>query len=545
LDHSEPSKYLARKKNYPGKSTEEVNLLEFELLEAEIKDTLLGTEGILVRFDNKIVVFYQKGDAELFQEILRFKRTNPLNSSSLAISQFVQWEQSDVIVDILYEQNFQSCLTYQVDQKDIVQRFNFMTELIKRNLILVFEISIYNPKDRFVLLYSSFETNAREAERLQFRFQLTSECIKKHIPEFNEVPTDLKMPGFWGRSASTKVALEFYNHRNYTTSKRSVPFTFAAISDFKGGDVSGLGNRRVKEHFFSAENKNQLLHSIVASCYLGIRYHNSKRMTINELLDSKVFSGYYALHDDSVHRLSPGMKEAPNTHGTKLFLKMWAEKISLHKLPLSEIQMYFGESIGFYFGWLEFYTKWFMYLAVIGIVAFIYGIIALFFQKVKAITVFDNEATPIFAFIISVWSLLFLKYWKRRAHHYSFVWDTDNFDKVEVVRIQHVTSAVRISPITGKKEEYEPANKKRMRKFVAGSVMTLAFLLLCGVIAGNIAFAGYMEEILSLSATSGIITSSVFNVLQILVVAPLYNSITMALNKFENYKTNTAYLSNY
>jgi hypothetical protein len=533
--------------NYPGKLLEEVNLLEYQSLENEIKNTVLGTDGIFIRLENKLCVFYQSGDVELFEEILRFKRASPNNNSDHALTHFIQWENSDIIVDILYEQNYQSCITYQIDDKAArngERRFQFLAELLKKDLILVFEISVFDPKDRFVVVYSSFESNAREAERLQFRFQLTNECIQRHIPALTEAPIDLKSPGFWGKSGSTKVALEFFDHRSDRTSKRSVPFVFRSIADFKGGDISVLGHRRVKEHFFSAENKNQLLHSIVSSCYLNIRYRSSKKTSIVELLDDEVFSGYYALHDDSIHRLTRGMKEAPNTHDTKLFLKMWAEKISLNALPLSEIRSYFGESIGFYFGWLDFYTKWLVYLSVIGICSFLYGCFSLVYQRASAITIFDNESTPIFAFAISIWSLLFLKYWKRKAHYLSFVWDMDNYEIVEQTRIQYFTSAVRKSPITGKQEEYEPALKRRLRKLVAASAMMLAFAFVCAFIAANIAFTAMLVENEYFSSTSGIVASSFFAVLQIFVVSPLYNHLVVLLNQFENYKTKSAYLNN-
>jgi hypothetical protein len=545
IDHSKPSKYHARKDNHPTLTLPEIDELEYTQLVNEIKETMLGIEAIFVRYDNKLVLFYDKGDVELFEEIMNFKKSSPLHSSDMAMTKYVQWEHSDVFVDILYEQNFQSCMTFERGEDPIVHdmRTKFLLELLKKNLFLVMEISVYDPKQRFVLVYSSFETNAREAERLQFRFQLTEECIKRHIPAFCESHQDLKTPSFWGRSTSTKFAMSFYNTKETSVHKRSVPFVFSAIADYKGGNVETLGHRRVKEHFFSPENRNQLLHSIVSSCHLGIKYHNSKRMTIIELLDCKVFSGYFALHDDSVHRVTADMKEPPKLVATKLGLKMWAERISFSKLPLSSIRTYFGESIGFYFGWLEFYTIWFGYLAVIGVISFIYGIVALAYQRARAITIFDNEATPVFAFLINVWSLLFLKFWKRKAHYLSFLWDMDNFEKLEQRRIQHVTSAQRISAITGKKEDYEPVNKARARKLIAGIIMLIAFAILCAMIAGNIALFGFLDSVDSLSSTASIITSSLFAVFQILIVAPIYNQLTLFLNNFENYLTNTAYLS--
>ncbi len=39
--------------------------------------------------------------------------------------------------------------------------------------------------------------------------------------------------------------------------------------------------------------------------------------------------------------------------------------------PMRDIRLYFGEYIALYFSWLAFYTRWLVYPAVVGTIAFI------------------------------------------------------------------------------------------------------------------------------------------------------------------------------
>lgn len=95
--------------------------------------------------------------------------------------------------------------------------------------------------------------------------------------------------------------------------------------------------------------------------------------------------------------------------------------------PLDRIAAYFGETIAFYFAWLEFYTRWLVLPAIIGIFLFLgqlyYGGI-------------DMVYVPLFSLTTALWSILFLECWKRRNAELAQRWGVLHYEDEEAVRPQ-------------------------------------------------------------------------------------------------------------
>lgn len=93
--------------------------------------------------------------------------------------------------------------------------------------------------------------------------------------------------------------------------------------------------------------------------------------------------------------------------------------------PLDRIASYFGESIAFYFAWLEFYTQWLLPPAVVGVLLFIgqlyYGTI-------------DVAYAPLFSLFVALWAILLLEFWKRRNAELAQRWGVLHYENEEVVR---------------------------------------------------------------------------------------------------------------
>jgi hypothetical protein len=95
--------------------------------------------------------------------------------------------------------------------------------------------------------------------------------------------------------------------------------------------------------------------------------------------------------------------------------------------PLDRIAAYFGETTAFYFGWLEFYTRWLLLPAVAGVL--------LFLAQMYHGTL-DVPYVPLFSLFMAVWSILFLEFWKRRNAELAQRWGVLNYEDEEVVRPQ-------------------------------------------------------------------------------------------------------------
>ena len=60
----------------------------------------------------------------------------------------------------------------------------------------------------------------------------------------------------------------------------------------------------------------------------------------------------------------------------QLLYETWARPTQWHCCqPLDDIRKYFGNKIGIYFAWLDFYTKMLVPAAVVGVTVVVYGLV--------------------------------------------------------------------------------------------------------------------------------------------------------------------------
>ena len=418
-----------------------------------------------------------------------------------------------------------------------------MLQLLNNGLFLVIELSIFENSERFVQIAASFEVLCRQAEVQGLRFPLSHDTLSKLIP-------DISPPQF---EQDTIPALNgMQNHElSELMRKRSIPFRFTEIRAFKDGDFQMLGYSQVKLDFLSKKTRLYLTGSILSSSTVAVQLNNSKLSSLPRLLQIGVYNAYYALHDNSLHHFRMHKIYQNIPRGTRAFLRKWTDssifddlaqcKTDINTFPLDDIRDYFGEKIAFYFAWLSFYTEWFQYLAAFGVLFTIFGIYFKILDDKPLLYIFDNELTPIFGIIASMWTTLFLKFWKRRANTLSFIWDMDSYDEIELPRVQWKPTVKHKSPVTGKQEDYVPAINRRSIRVLGTAIVTFAFLVLCGFTIANIAFASYLQRINGWATIASLVASSVFVILQILLIRPIYELFAIKVNELENYKFPTKY----
>ena len=174
------------------------------------------------------------------------------------------------------------------------------------------------------------------------------------------------------------------------------------------------------------------------------------------------------------------------------------------------------------------------------------------------INLIDNEATPVFALSLSVWALIFLKFWKRRAHYLSFIWDMDDYSStIETVRIEWRPSQIRNSQVSSGSEAFVPATVRRSKRFLGKILMFGAFCALVGFVSLNVYGSVKIFRIESIvreiqnpkikeyyanyAQYAGAALSAGFTVMQIFILTPIYWSFILWLSNFENYRLSTNY----
>ena len=236
--------------------------------------------------------------------------------------------------------------------------------------------------------------------------------------------------------------------------------------------------------------------------------------------------------------------------------------------PMHEICEYFGSKIAFYFLWLGFYTTLLVPAAIVGLLVFFYGcasnLWAIPIQEIcqdkepflmcplcdkvcsyfylhntsclyaQVTRCFENEATPIFSIFMSVWSVFYLSFWRRRESKYAYKWRTFGLHEMVIDR-----------------PEYKPEQKgKRILKVVGAFSVVLFFV--CVVIIAVIgiviyrsilfhvfvSYGGQAKENSKLFVTG---TAAVMNLLVINVLRLLYYQIAVTLTNWENPTTMKSY----
>ena len=162
--------------------------------------------------------------------------------------------------------------------------------------------------------------------------------------------------------------------------------------------------------------------------------------------------------------------------------------------PYHAIKDYFGTEVGLYFAWLGFYTAMLVPAAIVGLLVFIFGIghtsnyppvqdacdkanrdlfnmcplcdkqcqywsLVDFCLYIHVVYIFDNDATVFLAIFMSIWSTLFLEFWKRRQAILSYEWHMMHFEEdEEQLRPEFVATATTLKKnrVTGKMEPYIP-----------------------------------------------------------------------------------------
>ena len=123
--------------------------------------------------------------------------------------------------------------------------------------------------------------------------------------------------------------------------------------------------------------------------------------------------------------------------------------------PLDAIGEYFGETVGFYFAFLEFYTTWLLLPSIAGIVLFCFQV---YYRRI------DHWLLPFYSLFVGLWSMLFLVRWRRRSVELAYRWGVKDLQEEEGARVEFV-GKMRRSGITGEEELYY-SPKRRAAKMI-------------------------------------------------------------------------------
>lgn len=295
---------------------------------------------------------------------------------------------------------------------------------------------------------------------------------------------------------------------------------------------------------------------------------------LTRLIMTKMVETAYPLHD--------GYYDGDHECVRKKLWKQWAKKsFLLPNQPLDDIQQYFGWEIGFYFAWLQFFTKMLLPAAIIGLLVFVVSLVWEFRSDINYIKevceehnmyicpicdtktscvfrrlssyclyakwtyVFDNYFTICFAVGMSFWATLVLNLWHRKESVLKYKWDVE-LDEIEVfVRPAY---RYRYKPPKILERCLKPILPKNFSFLNISVAVTTTICLLIGLAAGSLAIVAYKLPLTSFFTVTNmheelllIIQGALVRVVFIYIFDQIYQKISLFLTDLENPKYQKSY----
>jgi len=193
------------------------------------------------------------------------------------------------------------------------------------------------------------------------------------------------------------------------------------------GEYSQQANQKVYKHYKRMRSNDKLETVFDEKTRLRIIYESiiadsnegGAEIRIEECLLSKKhpLKAVFALHDPEV--LDTFERD---------WIKNW-KPWQLMSCPLADIRDYFGEPVAFYFAFLQFYLRWLIAPAIVGLIFFIWQLAV---GKIAVLGI------SMLCFFMIFWSVAFVDFWARAEARYRMAWGMTKFQQKAVARPQFV-----------------------------------------------------------------------------------------------------------
>lgn len=340
-----------------------------------------------------------------------------------------------------------------------------------------------------------------------------------------------------------------------------------------------------KDKFFTTAQRSLLVYQVLQRCVFEDHGDKTKnKFGIKKMVGNGCYDAAFPMHEGdyvSEHSLLTRGK-LNNRH---LLYETWARPRVWYKFqPLDHIRVYFGEKIGIYFAWLGYYTSQLFPAAIVGLIAFIYGLATFlddensnnvcegptseyimcplcdgrcgYWRLVRSCSyarvtyLFDNPATVAFAGFMALWATVFAEMWKRRTAEIEYDWDVADFEEEETVRPEYEASVKkrRINPINKTEEPYLSFASRACRYLSSLWVVLFMLIVVLAAVFGVIVyrmtvsallFAVDQEQVSRWSSTITSITAACINLVCIILLGRVYLVLAKVLTNFETHRTQT------
>lgn len=245
-------------------------------------------------------------------------------------------------------------------------------------------------------------------------------------------------------------------------------------------------------------------------------------MDLYKMISKKAILAYFPLHD---------LVELRSLEGKWLrFLQPpWLQKVD-------DVRNYYGEKIALYFLWLGHYTTWLIGAAAAGLL--VWMIVAGEDNNP------DSPIMPYFAAFIAVWSSMFVETWYPKEKLYAMKWGTVGYEEIEQERTEF-KGPEKPSPVTGVKRQHFSIVIFYQRVAFSSAIITLLICVVSAMLAAIFYFKIYYtvnsSDLIYNGTNYASTIAGLLNALQIQFMNYVYGLVSVALNDYENHRTDTQY----
>lgn len=147
------------------------------------------------------------------------------------------------------------------------------------------------------------------------------------------------------------------------------------------------------------------------------------------------------------------------------WIKTWSTKYFLDDEDLDNIRNKFGESVAFYFAFLQSYFAFQIFPAAFGFAAWL----------------ILGRYSFLYAFVTSLWSVIFFEWWKKKEVDLAVQWGVHNVSRIQHPRTKFQWDHETPNPVTGELVKYYPP-MKRLKTQLLQIPFAAACLLVLGAL---------------------------------------------------------------
>ncbi|RHZ29008.1 hypothetical protein DYB37_002747 [Aphanomyces astaci] len=236
------------------------------------------------------------------------------------------------------------------------------------------------------------------------------------------------------RKRTTKgkwVHVDEANHKEFLDESVPLDADADATAAASSGVIPFTSGEKIDLILYQLSQVRVLLHPSESSTVLA-----NGDLLFQKLQEKRVILSSFALH---------------NAAERKALMETWVKHlVPFAKAPIHDIRDYCGVEVGFYVAFLEHYTRWLVYPAVVGALVYLY-------QLQYGL---HNFATAFYALSVTTWAAAFVEAWKRRESELAWLWGrplAEDEDGVVVERLGFEGP-----------DEYDDVDGVRYKKFTDG-----------------------------------------------------------------------------